>query len=184
MSEKSVYLAQFDEKLRLYLYLQSLGILLVSVIGIPLIPIWLFAGWWWAGRHYAALRCELTDRRLRIHRGVVFQQDKTIPLDKIQDLSLHHGPILRALGLCSLKVETAGQSSPQGSSDAALVGIVDAREFQEMVLRQRDLLDNRLPSEPAKSLIAAPATDASVLEEIRDTLRRIETLLARERDLA
>lgn len=184
MSERSIFVARFDEKLPLYLYLQSLGLLLVTVIGIPLIPIWLFAGWFWARRYYAALRCELTNRRLRIHRGVIFQQDKTIPLDKIQDLSLHHGPVLRALGLCSLKVETAGQSGAQGSSDADLIGIVDALAFQEMVLAQRDLLDARHLSEPAEPHAVGPVEEAPVLEEIRDTLRRIEVLMARERDLA
>lgn len=183
MPEEIVAQARFDTKLRLYLYLRSISILAMTVVGLALLPIWIFAGWAWSKRYFAALRCDLTERRLRIHKGVVFQQDKTIPLDKIQDLSLRHGPIQRALGLCSLRVETAGQSSAQGQADADLIGITDVHEFQEMVLAQRDKLESR--TQPTGINRARDededATGKDVLLEIRDTLQRIEEHLGRER---
>ena len=184
MPEKIVARARFDTMLRLYLYLRSLSILAVSVVGIILMPIWIFAGWWWAKRYFASLRCDLTELRLRVHRGVIFQQDKTIPLDKIQDLSLRHGPIQRALGLCSLRVETAGQSGAQGQADSGLIGIIDAQGFQEQVLAQRDRLESRVRRETADPSRGEDATETEVLLEIRDTLRRIEEHLGREREVA
>ena len=42
--DKILYRATFDEKWKVYWFLQTLFIFLVSVIGIPLIPFWLL-GW-------------------------------------------------------------------------------------------------------------------------------------------
>ncbi|MDP6957143.1 MAG: PH domain-containing protein, partial [Planctomycetota bacterium] len=94
--------------------------------------------------------------------------------DKITDLALHEGPILRALGLTCLKVETAGQSS-QGAL-LSLVGIRDSLAFRDAVLAQRDLIASS--GAPPAPPVADDAPD--VLSDIRDTLGRIEGLL-RER---
>jgi len=191
-SSERVLIARFSPKLRVYHYLHSLLVLLISIIGIPLIPIWLVVGWVWAGRYFRSLRCELDDRHLRVRRGVLFRKVKTIPLDRIQDLTLLDGPIQRALGLCSLRIETAGQSSPQGSADATLTGLIDAEEFQEVVLEHRDRLVQQLAG-GAQAPIAADASSAytpvgpeasralpaaeQTLVEIRDLLRSIEEQL-------
>ncbi len=190
-SSERVLVARFSPKLRAYLYLNSLLILLISIIGIPLIPIWLVLGWVWSGRYFRSLRCEVDDRHVRVRRGVLFRKSKTIPLDRIQDFTLLDGPIQRALGLCSLRIETAGQSSPQGSADATLTGLMDAEEFQEVVLERRDRLVQqmagiahvsgtvdavRTPAAAPEAPRALPAAE-QVLIEIRDLLRRIEKQL-------
>jgi len=195
-SSQRVVLARFSPKLRVYAYVNSLLLLLVSIIGIPLIPIWLVLGWVWSGRYFDSLRCELDDRHLRIRRGVLFRKTKTIPLDRIQDFTLQDGPILRAFGLCTLRIETAGQSAPQGSADANLTGLLGAEEFQEVVLERRDRLMQQLAGgAQAPSTVDAmqenlpgvattpPALPPSehVLVEIRDLLRSIESQLRVER---
>lgn len=171
MSEPVLKQATFDSKLRLYLYLSSVGVLLISFIGIAILPVWLFLGWWWAGRYFDSIRCELTERRLRIHRGVLFRKDKTIMLDKIQDMSLHHGPFQRWLGITSLQIETAGSSGGQGQADAKLVGIRDVHTFQEAVIAQRDLLAEGRPAEVSVT---------ALLTDIRDTLQRVEQRVGRD----
>src|SRR5690606_26200135 len=40
-----VLVARFDPKLRVYLYLRSLGFLLITMVGISVIPVWLLIGW-------------------------------------------------------------------------------------------------------------------------------------------
>lgn len=186
MSEPVLAKATFDSKLRVYLFLSSVGILFISVVGIVVLPVWLFLGWWWAGRYFDSIQCELTERRLRVSRGVVFRKDKTIMLDKIQDMSLHHGPFQRWLGITSLQIETAGSSGPQGQADAKLVGIRDVHAFQEAVIAQRDKLAGDVPSSQARTLAAAgeaiASSDPSVaalLTDIRDSLQRVEQHMKR-----
>lgn len=167
--------AQFDPKLRTYLYLTSLWWLAISVIGLVLVPVWLFAGLWWSRRYLEALSCVLTERALVIKKGVLFRSEKTIPLDSIQDVALHEGPLLRRLGLAQIKVETAGQSAAQGSSEGALVGVVDSVAFRDRILEQRDHVAGHGPT-PKRP--APEATSAELLVDIRDSLRRIERHLA------
>jgi putative membrane protein len=139
--EKILYRAEFDEKWKAYWFLQMLLIFLVTVAGIVLIPFWL-AGWgaWYCRRYFDNLHCFLGERSLMVGRGIFFRVEKTIPLDKIQDMTLREGPLLKHFGLLTLQIETAGQGSTQGASEAKLVGIKKAREFRDQVLDQRDAL--------------------------------------------
>lgn len=166
--------ARFEAKLKTYWFLQMLLVFFATVAGIVLIPFWLL-GWgqWYARRSFEALKCDLHERTLVVKRGIFFRVEKTIPLDKIQDLTVKEGPLLRWLGLRSLKIETAGQGTP-GASEADLIGIVDPLEFRDAVLQRRDSL-----SAAAPALASPAATDAGMtgtmelLTEIRDLLRRM-----------
>ncbi len=170
-NDKLLTAARFEDKLRTYWYLQVVLISVATVIGIVTLPIWLLGlGQWYVRRSFEALKCELHERTLVVKRGIFFKVEKTIPLDKIQDLTVKEGPLLRRLGLRSLKIETAGQGTP-GSSEADLIGIVNPLDFRDEVLRQRDSI-SAVP-------ISRPDTDEGtsgtieLLTEIRDLLSQI-----------
>ncbi len=169
--ERELRRAVFDEKLVTYWMIGSLILLAVTFVGIPLIPVWLFVGQGFHRRQWERMECVLTEKTLNVRRGVFFRVEKNIPLDKIQDMAMKEGPILRRLGLSSLTVETAGQSQPQGG-DASLTGIVDAPAFRDAVLNQRDLVVGGL--QPS----ASREDEDALLLQIRDSLQRIEGLLA------
>ena len=170
--------AEFDRKLMAYEFWSVLLVLLATVFGIVAIPFWALGfGQWRSRRYFESLSCVLTERTLEFGKGFFFRVEKTVPLDRIQDLTVKEGPLLRKFGLCTLRVETAGQSAPQGSSEADLQGIVGPREFRAAVLAQRRrLLSEKAGSEAAAEPPAASDTTA-VLGEIRDVLTRIEELL-------
>ncbi len=173
--------ARFDRKLPHYWMIGTLLVLACTLIGIPLIPFWLVLGWRVHRKQYERMECELTERSLNIRRGFLFRVEKNIPLDKIQDVAMKEGPILRHLGLSALAIETAGQSSPQGGSDATLTGVVDAPGFRDVILNQRDLVAGVLTGAgTGDALLAGLTGDENVLLEIRDSLHRIEGLLARD----
>ena len=162
--------ARFDDKLRTYWYVQMVLVFVVTVVGIALLPFWLL-GWgqWYVRRSFDALQCDLNERSLVVKRGIFFRVEKTIPLDKIQDLTVKEGPLLRWLGLRSLKIETAGQGTP-GASEADLIGIVDPLEFRDAVLRQRDSLSGA-PALPAATHEGGSDPTVELLTEIRDLLK-------------
>jgi putative membrane protein len=177
--DKVIATAQFSSKLKLYMYLEGYMVLLVTVVGIPFMIVWFFIGVEWARRRFNALSCVLTEKSLEVKKGVMFRQQKTIPLEKITDVALLEGPILRWLGLCRLKVETAG-SSAQGTANADLTGIIDADQFRDVVLAQRDHVADAktAPVAVTPSSVEGPSGE-TLLTEIRDSLKRIEELLAR-----
>ena len=173
--EKALLEAEFETKLKAYWFLQLLLIFVATVVGIVLVPFWVL-GWgqWWAKRRFENLRCTLYEHSLVVKRSVLFKVEKTIPLDKIQDLTVREGPLLRAFGLRSLKIETAGQSSPQGQAEADLVGVTDPRGFRDRVLRQKDrMLGLAAPPRPSEPEPVAESSVEGLLTEIRDLLRTI-----------
>ena len=175
--------AKFDPRLKRYFLLQALVVQFFTFIGIIVMPFWAFLiGPNVHRRQYEALECELTDRSLNFRRGFLFRVQKNVPLDKITDLALNEGPILRYLGLCSLTIETAGGGAGTAMGQAALVGIMDPVEFRNAVIRQRDLVVSGR-GQVAVATEAAPegAGSGEVLADIRDSLVRIEKMMSERR---
>lgn len=171
--------AEFDSAVRSYIFTVGVVCCLVTVVGVIFLPIWLVGlGSWYASESLRRMTGVLTDKALHIRFGVFFRTERNIPLDKIQDLTIKQGPLMRAFGISLLKVETAGQSAQPGTSEGSLLGVVDAREFRDAVLAERD----RVIGVTDGSSVAAALQSVSqeeILLEIRDTLIRIEAALAR-----
>jgi putative membrane protein len=128
-------IAQFDRRPFLYWWLMSNFMLLITMVGIFLIPVWTVFGYFAHKKQYENLGMDLTDRSLNARKGWLFKKQQNIPLDKITDMAVIEGPILSAMGLCHLTIETAGGSGGGGS--AQLSGVPDALGFRDLVLRQR-----------------------------------------------
>jgi putative membrane protein len=171
--------AEFDPRIKTYIYITGILIFTVTIVGILLLPLWLIFGRMYINRYFNSLYCELTTRALHFKKGVWFQIERTIPLDKIQDLTFREGPVLRYWGLSTLKVETAGQSA-QNSSDMSLIGIIDSRKFREQVLEQRDEITNNQIS-PTKTQTSLPQDSEMVqlLKEMNQNLKEISSKLER-----
>ncbi|GAA4396249.1 hypothetical protein GCM10023187_04140 [Nibrella viscosa] len=174
-SSNSVLLkASFNPLIRSYLLLYVAFFMLISVVGIVLLPIWLLGvGQWWSRHYFQLLECELSERSLRFKKGIIVQTEKTIPLENIQDVTFVEGPLLKYFDLCILKFETAGQSQGQ-AHDMQLIGIMDAQTFRNRIIEQRQ----RLMSTRYGQTQATNVTEQALLSEIRDSLRAIERLLA------
>ena len=167
--------AAFNRKVRTYWLLSGALVCVASIVGILLLPFWFLIGTYVTERYLKHLSCVLTERSLKVGRGIFVRMEKTVPLDKITDLALIEGPIMRMFDLQAVKVETAGQSS--GGALIQLVGIVNAREFRDTVLRQRDAVASLAQSGPPESGAMPAVSDDALLREIRDTLVRIEKKL-------
>lgn len=172
MNNKAVILqeAKFNPKIKSYILWYGTLLSFAMIFTIPFIPFWLIFGSLYLNRYFERLECELTTRSLRFKKGYIFHTERTIPLDKIQDLTFKEGPLLKHFGLSILKIETAGNTG-QGTSDLSLIGIVDAFDFRNKVFEQRDkVTDNTSVSSAGSS-----DTDSiEILRDIRDSLKRIE----------
>lgn len=170
--EKTIRVARFDERVCTYWLLSGVITMTFTVVLIPLIPIWFFLGSILTRRYLESMECVLTSRALKFKKGVFVRIEKTIPLEKITDMGMVQGPIMRQFGLSTLTIETAGQSG--AGALLSMTGVIDAPGFRELVLEQRD---RQAPDAPTDSTPTATTQDAPVLEEIRDSLLRIEKLL-------
>ena len=68
---------EFDKKVIVYWWLQALGLMLSTVILIPLIPVWLLVGYFFHQKQFDHLSCVLTDRSINIRSGLLFKNSRT-----------------------------------------------------------------------------------------------------------
>ena len=176
-NERALLKAEFDNKVKMYWFWQGVWlhvILVFALIGIVSLPAWLLGGWWLVNKRYEEMSATLTETSIHLRKGFITRIEKTIPLEKIQDLGMRTGPLLNMFGLASIQIETAGGSGQQGS-DMVLAGVVSPEVFRNAVLAQREKVSGRS--------VGGQEGDnptLAVLAEIRDSLGRIEGLLSKE----
>jgi membrane protein YdbS with pleckstrin-like domain len=167
----------------------TLGIILVAPLLVVLVAPDIIA---YVGLHlrYDTTWYVLTDRSLRIRRGVWVIHETTISFENVQNVEVRQGPVQRHHGIADVIVQTAGggarhgskgESSSQGAHVGILQGLDDAEAVRDLILdrvrrtRAAGLGDDRA-SAPASS--GGPASGLSpahlaVLREIRDGAQRM-----------
>jgi putative membrane protein len=182
MSTRSPFLKQAEimpEVIRYHL-VGAVIFSILSVVGIVLLPITWFLARYLLQRYYDRLEVVLTRRDLKVRRGILNIEEKSIPLEQITDLALYQGPIMRMFNIKGMRVETAGQSS--AGALVTVVGLAEVDQFRDAVLNQRDRIsddeDKRADSPTvASAAVSSDENTQTVLTDIRDCLQRIEQQL-------
>ena len=170
---------EIDDKVKQYLFWTVMWVSAVTVVGIPLLPIIAIIYWaWYAPRYREFHTLELTETGVTSKRGVVFRSQTNVPLDRITDVAVHQGPLMRTFGVYKVTVESAGQTQLQGAAN--IIGVVDPYDFRDAVLENVELVKQGASAESAQTAEASATTSGSdaqteILTEIRDILARIES---------
>ena len=159
---------EFDRKIIVYWWIMANVGLLVTMVGILLIPIWFLFGWSVHKKQFDHMSGALTDRSINMRIGWLFKKQQNIPLDKLTDVSIHSGPILNAFGVVRMQFETAG------AAPFIITGVKNSEQFRDLVLQQRD----SLVYNPQQSASSEDSND--VLVEIRDILQQINANISNE----
>jgi len=167
--------AEFNSKVCTYWLLSGALIFCYTIVGIPLLLLWFPIGLVFTKRYLDRMECLLTEKTLKVRKGILVRVEKTIPLDKITDMGIVQGPIMRHFDLHKLTVETAGQSGP--GALVSLTGIKDVISFRESVLNQRDAIATASAQSTPEAGRQESSEKSTLLSEIRDSLLRIEVKL-------
>ena len=171
---------EIDRAVKKYWLLATPIIFACTIVLIPLIPVYIIIAGFFVDRYLDNIQCTLTERNLIIKKGILNKTESTVPLEKITDLQMFQGPIMRHFGIKGFRVETAGQSSGPGGHLVNMIGLVDTDGFRDAVLEQRDYLQDAKPNRSQESTPASPAASdelTAIARDIRDALARIETKL-------
>ncbi len=178
-SDANVLAVELDAQVKSYMFWALMAILVVTVVGIPLIPICAILYWaWYAPRYNEYHSLELSATSIQSKRGVVFRSQTNVPLERITDVSVHQGPLMRRFGVYKVTIESAGQTQVQGA--ASVLGVKNPYDFRDAVMENVELLKVQQTAEASDVSPAGPvATPSSkdqtqLLMEIRDLLARIE----------
>ena len=167
--------AEFDQRYTGYIRILGSLFLVITVVGILLIPFWLVFSLWFAPESLRRLSARVTSNSVEIKKGVYFRKEITIPLNRITDVRLHDGPLMRYHGIRGIRVETAGQAGQTAGTEGDLVGVVNPVEFRDAILRQREIMVEGSSGAVASAPAGKASSDSDpVLTEIRDILARIE----------
>lgn len=175
--------AGFSQKVKTYIFFVVLFFLISTIIGIVLVPFWIFGlGQWLSGKYYKTLSCQITNKNLKFSKGLILHIEKTIPLENIQDLSFVGGPVLRAFGLTLIRIETAGGGGGHQQNMMSMLGINHAEAFKTEILAQREKLIREKHSYGAvntlnQSLSSSNLSDSQVLLDIKNELIGIRKAL-------
>lgn len=80
---------------------------------------------------------------IQIDSGYFNRRHRSIPFDRVQDVTIEQGPLARALGLAKVRFETGGGSTPvEGGDEGALDAVPAGRaaEIRELVRTRRGLI--------------------------------------------
>lgn len=184
-NERVVWDAEFNDSVTTYWLLNGILICILTVVGLLFLPIWFFVGKWITRRYLDSHECTLTNRSLKVNKGIWTKIEKTVPLDRITDVGIIQGPIMRYFDIEALSVETAGQSGV--GSLIQLAGIKDGRKFRDAVLNQRDLVvgsseEGSIPASAATTPLEDSEEVVELLKAIKDSVRRIEESTVKKSD--
>jgi membrane protein YdbS with pleckstrin-like domain len=84
----------------------------------------------------------LSDRSLRIRRGIWTIRETTVTFENVQDVKIHQGPVERLFGIADVIVETAGGGGKKhGSEDGSvpshtglIEGVADAARIRNLIM--------------------------------------------------
>mmetsp|Transcript_35286 Transcript_35286/g.111517 ORF Transcript_35286/g.111517 Transcript_35286/m.111517 type:complete len:180 (+) Transcript_35286:32-571(+) len=170
MEEKCLLQASFNPKVKSYWVLSWVFVSALTIVGIAFIPIVAIIVWMISSKMLDAMSARLLKRKLVVKRGIVFVVEKSIPLEKITDVALIQGPIMRLFGLYQLSFETAGQSGT--GALVSLVGINEADAFREAILEQKDKLSGDKPT------VIEDAPSTGDLAGLTQSVQNIEKMLS------
>ena len=170
MSERVIFEATFNPAVKTYWLLSLLLVSSITIVGIPFLIISIPLFFLISGKILAAMSAVITERKLVVKRGVFNKEEKSIPLEKITDVAMVQGPLMRLFNLYRLSFETAGQSA-QGAL-VSLIGINDANAFRETILSQKDKLLTNTSAFPKDKV-----HENDDLKLLIESVQRIEQLL-------
>ncbi|HOW69462.1 MAG TPA: PH domain-containing protein [Phycisphaerae bacterium] len=123
-------------------------------------------------------RYVMTDRSLRIRRGIWVIQEVTITYENIQNVEVRQGPLQRYYGIADVIIETAGgggnpsQPGSQSGHRGVIEGIADPDRIRETLLGRLRHSRTAGLGDDLHELAAVPnrwsAQHVAVLREIRD----------------
>jgi membrane protein YdbS with pleckstrin-like domain len=128
----------------------------------------------------------LSDRSLRIRRGIWIIHETTITFENVQNVTISQGPLQRWFGIADVVVETAGGSGGRGEQHAGMAaghqgmveGLANAPQIRDLILsrlghsRSAGLGDDHATARPSAGIFWSPA-HLACLREIRDAVRGI-----------
>jgi hypothetical protein len=147
------------------------GFVIFAVVLVAIFLVWMLL-------YYASMEYELRDDELSWRRGVWFRRTGIVPYNRITNIDIRQGPVMRALGISNLAIQTAGYSG-QMTAEIVLEAMEHAEDLRTTLRAQ---VRGAAGGDGTGSGPTAPAPAPADTElQILDELRRVRILLEERR---
>jgi membrane protein YdbS with pleckstrin-like domain len=161
-----------------YIPLLYFGDFFVAVfLGVPILII--FAIWAvWIPWYYTTVVYRLTADEISWRRGVWFKRTGIVPYSRITNIDIVQGPVMRAFGISSLRIQTAGYSG-QATSEISIEGMTRPEEVREMIMGY--VRPTRAAGDATGVPEAGRVAAGDIQQQMLEELVRIRTALEKNR---
>jgi uncharacterized membrane protein YdbT with pleckstrin-like domain len=119
----------------------SVMVPLISIVGIPLIPI----AFLWSVIAVHRYHYWLTNKRVIWCHGFIGYQIRSVPLERITDVVISRTLPELVAGISSIKIrDMTGQTGPNADIGARWIGVKDAPEIQKRILEEIKRVNERV----------------------------------------
>lgn len=121
----------------------------------------------WTKLYYESMWYELHEDEMRWKRGVIFRRTGIVPYNRITNLDIRQGPVMRKLDISTISIQTAGYSGQAQSAEIRIEAIVYAEELRELV---RSMVRTSMGGDGTGTGGRAPqvqTTDIQILDELK-----------------
>ena len=140
-------------------------IILLWIISVPLIILWI-----------KNLGYYINEDRITIHKGILSKIKQNVPYRAITDFQLHRSLYDRALGIGSIRIQTAGQKPSATGYEANLAGLVG---WDSLLEQLREKVKKLYPQATVSTPGSSALSEKEILTHVLEELREIKKILAR-----
>lgn len=135
---------------------------------------------YWVKLYYESMWYELHEDEMRWKRGVWFRTTGIVPYNRITNLDLKQGPVMRWLNISTLSIQTAGYSG-QAVPEIRIEAIEHAEELRELIRTlvrrsgsgvNNDGTGTSAPTPPATGFMSTNLLMLDELKKIRSLLEQ------------
>ena len=101
------------------------------VIGLAVLGVCVVFACIWAPLYYKSVVYHLNDTEMTWKRGVFFRKTGIVPYNRITNVDIVQGPVMRLFGISHLKIETAGGGASKSSAEASSLSHPHPTPFPE-----------------------------------------------------
>ncbi|QYZ79923.1 PH domain-containing protein [Methanofollis formosanus] len=108
--------------------------LLILLFGGGMLALLIFVAVW-IPLYYRSIVYHLTETEMTWKRGVWFRSTGIVPYNRITNVDIIQGPVMRLFGISNLRIQTAGYSA-QAQAEIRILGIEDPEPLRELIMAQ------------------------------------------------
>ena len=146
------------------------------ILGIAALAVCVIFACIWAPLYYKSVVYHLNGTEMTWKRGVFFRKTGIVPYNRITNVDIVQGPVMRVFGIYHLKIETAGGGASKNSAEIQIEGVENPEPIRQLIM---DFVRGQKPAAAATGTEYKPVSSAApdmqaLLEEVSAIRRLLE----------